>query len=70
MDPFAAGVTETGDREQVMVTLTGEILQVNATAALKLFSEFTVTVDVVEFPAAVVAAAGLMLKLKLFIVKL
>jgi hypothetical protein len=49
---------------QVTVALTGEIPQVNPTAELKLLSEVTVIVAVVEFPIVVVAEAGEALMLK------
>jgi hypothetical protein len=55
---LAAGVTEAGAKEQVIVAETGAIVQVNATAELKLLTEVTVMVDVVLFPAVVVADAG------------
>ena len=55
---MAAGVTDAGEREQVTVAFTGEIAQVKATAALKLFTEVTVIVELVELPIVVVAAAG------------
>jgi hypothetical protein len=56
--PFAAGVTDAGANEQVIVTETGAIAQVNATAALKLLTDVTVIVEPVLFPAVVVAKAG------------
>ena len=56
--PFAAGVTDAGAREQVTVAFTGVIEQVKATAALKLFTEVTVIVELVEFPIVVVTDAG------------
>jgi hypothetical protein len=62
--PLAAGVTDAGARPQVTVAFTGTIAQVNPTAELKLLSDVTVIVDVVEFPAAVVAEAGEALRLK------
>ena len=65
---MAAGVTDAGDREQVTVAFTGVIAQVKATAELKLFNDVTVIVEVVEFPAAVVAEAGEADKLKSFTV--
>jgi hypothetical protein len=61
---LAAGVTDAGAKEQVTVEFTGAIVQVNATAELKLFNEVTVMVEVVLFPAAVVADTGDALKLK------
>jgi hypothetical protein len=67
--PFPAGVTDAGEREQVTVAFTGEIAQASATARLKLLSDVTVIVEVVEFPAAVVAEAGEADKLKSFTVK-
>jgi hypothetical protein len=56
--PFAAGVTETGFKLQVIVAETGAIPQVTPTAELKLFTEVTVMVAVVVFPAVVVADTG------------
>jgi hypothetical protein len=64
--PFPAGVTERGARPHVTVGFTGVIAQVNATAELKLLSEVTVIVELVEFPAAVVAETGDAVKLKSF----
>jgi len=66
--PLAAGVTDAGEREQVTVALAGEIEQANTTAKLKLLSDVTVIVEVVELPAAVVAETGEALKLKSFTV--
>jgi hypothetical protein len=66
--PFAAGVTDAGDKLQVTVEFTGAMPQVNATAKLKLFKDATVIVEVVELPAAVVAETGEALKLKSFTV--
>jgi hypothetical protein len=65
---LAAGVTEAGAKEQVTVAFTGAIAQVKATAELKLLSEVTVMVEVVLFPAAVVADTGDAVKLKSFTV--
>ena len=65
---MAAGVTDAGEREQVTVAFTGEIEQVSATARLKLLTDVTVIVEVVELPAAVVAEAGDVLRLKSFTV--
>jgi hypothetical protein len=62
--PLAAGVTDRGDKLQDIVALIGEIAQVNPTAELKLFTEVTVMVELVEFPAVVVAAEGVALKAK------
>jgi hypothetical protein len=58
--PLAAGVTETGTRPQVTVAFTGAIAQVNPTAELKLFTDVTVMVDVVEkaVPTGVDEEAG------------
>ena len=56
--PLAAGVTDAGAKEQVTVAVAGAIPQVKATAALKLFTDVTVIVDVVVFPTVVVADAG------------
>jgi hypothetical protein len=64
--PFAAGVTDAGAKLQVTVAFTGAIAQLNPTAELKLFNDVTVIVEVVEFPAAVVADTGVALKLKSF----
>jgi hypothetical protein len=64
--PLAAGVTEIKLNPQVTVEFTGAIAQVNATAELKLFNEVTVIVDVVEFPATVVADTGAAVTLKSF----
>ena len=66
--PFAAGVTDAGEREQVTVALTGEIAQVNATAELKLLNDVTVIVEVPPFPTIAVAEIGDALKLKSFTV--
>ena len=65
---MAAGVTDAGAKLQVTVEFTGAIVQVNATAELKLLREVTVIVEVVLFPAAVVAEAGEAVKLKLLTV--
>jgi hypothetical protein len=67
--PFAAGVTDAGEREQVTVALAGEIKQVNPTVALKPPRDVTVIVEVVELPAAVVAVTGEADKLKSLTVK-
>jgi hypothetical protein len=56
--PFAAGVTEAGEKLQFTVALTGVIAQVKPTAELKLLTDVTVIVEAVEFPAVVVAEAG------------
>jgi hypothetical protein len=56
--PFAAGVTETGANVQLIVADTGAIAQVNPTAELNPFTDVTVIVDAVVFPAVVIAAAG------------
>jgi hypothetical protein len=66
--PLAAGVTDAGVSAQVTVAFTGAIAQLNPTAELNPLIEVTVAVDVVEFPAAVFAETGLMLKLKSFTV--
>ena len=63
-DPFAAGVTEVKLNPQVTVALTGETAQVSVTAALKLLSDVTVMVELVEFPTVVVAEAGFAVMLK------
>ena len=68
-DPFAAGVTEVKLNPQVTVELTGELAQVSVTAELKLFTEVTVIVELVEFPIVVVAETGDAVTLKLFTVK-
>jgi hypothetical protein len=62
--PFAAGVTDAGESEQVTAAFTGAIVQVSATAELKLFSDVTVRVEVVEFPTFVVAETGVAVRLK------
>ena len=64
MVPFASGVTEAGDMLQPTVAFTGAIVQLKAIAALKPFSEVTVTLDMPPFPAITVAAAGDAFKLK------
>jgi hypothetical protein len=64
--PLATGVTEAGARPQVTVALTGAIEQVNATAELNPLKDVTVTVEVVELPATVVAEIGEAAKMKLF----
>ena len=64
--PFTAGVNEEAVRLQVTVGVTGEIAQLNPTAELNPFREVTVTVEVVEFPADVVAEEGDTAKLKAF----
>lgn len=56
--PFAAGVTDAGEKLQVRVALTGVMAQVKPTAELKLLTDVTVIVEAVEFPAVVVAEAG------------
>ena len=56
--PLAAGVTEAGAKPQFTVALAGEMEQVKATAELKLLTEVTVIVELVLFPAVVVATAG------------
>jgi hypothetical protein len=53
---LAAGVTEAGANEQVMVT-SGEA-QVNATGKLKPFKEVTITAEVVEYPTLMIFEAG------------
>jgi hypothetical protein len=62
--PFAAGVTDAGVSVQVTEAFTGAIAQVNPTAALKLFTDVTVMVELVEFPTVVVTATGVALRLK------
>ena len=62
--PLAAGVTDIGAKLQDTVALTGAIAQLNPTAALKLFTDVTVIVELVLFPALVVAETGAELKLK------
>ena len=49
--PFAAGVTDAGDKLQVMVTFEGAIVQVSPTDKLKPLREVTVILEVVELPA-------------------
>lgn len=67
--PFAAGVTETGERLQVTVTLIGATEQVKPTAVLNPLNEVTVILDVAPFPAIAVAAVGSAERLKSFTVK-
>ena len=67
--PLATGVTKAGATLQVTVAFTGAIAQVKDTAVLKPLKEVTVIVDVVEFPATVVAEIGAALKLKSFKIK-
>ena len=67
--PLATGVTEIGAMPQVTVGVTGETAQVNPTKELNPFKEATVIVEVVEFPAVVVAKAGDALRLKSLTVK-
>jgi hypothetical protein len=55
---LAAGVTDAGANEQVIVTVAGAIPQLNPTAALNPFTDVTVIVEPVLFPAVVVAKAG------------
>lgn len=55
---MAAGVTDPGANPQVTVAFTGVIVQVKLTAALKLLADVTVIVEIVEFPAVVVAEIG------------
>jgi hypothetical protein len=62
--PFAAGVTEIKLNPQVTVADTGATPQVNPTAELNPLREVTVIVEVVEFPAAVVAEVGAAARLK------
>jgi hypothetical protein len=62
--PFAAGVTDVKLNPQVTEAFTGTVAQVNPTAELKLFNENMVMVEVVLFPAIVVADTGVALKLK------
>lgn len=66
--PLAAGVTDTGAKEQVTAGLTGFTEQLNTTAELNPLKEVTVIVEVVEFPAEVAAEAGEADKLKSFTV--
>ena len=67
--PLAAGVTDVGTTLQVTVAFTGAIAQVNATAELKLLSDVTVMVEVLEFPATVVADVGEAVRLKSYTVR-
>jgi hypothetical protein len=62
--PFAAGVTDAGAKLHVTAALEGEMAHVNATAELKLFTDVTVIVAVVELPTFVVADTGVALRLK------
>jgi hypothetical protein len=64
--PFAAGVTEAGERVPVTVAFTGETAKVSATARLNPFSDVTVIVDMPLFPTIAVAEAGDADKLKSF----
>ena len=57
--PFAAGVTDAGANEQVIVAVDGAIPQVRLAAELNPLREVTVIVEVVLLPATVVAEAGL-----------
>jgi hypothetical protein len=66
--PLAAGVTEAGAKPQVTVAFAGVVVQVNPTIELNPLKEVTVIVDVVLFPAGVVAETGEALKLKSFTV--
>ena len=63
---MAAGVTEIKLNPQVTVAVNGAIAQVNATEELNPFKEATVIVEVVEFPAVVVADVGNAVKAKSF----
>jgi hypothetical protein len=67
--PFAAGVSDEAVSPQVTVGFTGVMAQVNPTAKLNPPNDVTVIVEVVVFPAAVVAEAGEADKLKSFNVK-
>ena len=58
------GVTEAGARLQVTAAAAGEIPHVKATAALKLFTEVTVIVEVLVLPTVVVTEAGLAVRVK------
>jgi hypothetical protein len=62
--PLAAGVTEIKLNPQATVAFTGAIAQVNATEELNPFRDATVIVEVVEFPATVVADVGEAVRLK------
>lgn len=62
--PLATGVTDTKLNPQVTVALTGATAQDKLTAELKLLRDVTVIVEVVIFPATVVADTGRALKLK------
>lgn len=66
--PLATGVTEVKLKPQETVAFTGAMAQLNPTAALKPPSEVTVMVELVEFPARVVAATGDEAKVKLLTV--
>ena len=67
---MAGGVTEVKLKPQVTVEFTGATEQLSATAELKPFKEFTVIVEVVEFPAVVIPEAGVALNEKSLTVKL
>ena len=67
--PLAAGVTEAGEREPVIVALLGETAKVSATARLNPFRVVTVIVEVPLFPIVAVVEVGEALRLKSFKVK-
>jgi hypothetical protein len=67
--PFAAGVTDAGESVQVTAVVAGDTEQVSPTAELKPLTEVTLIVEVVEFPADVVAEAGDAESVKSFTVK-
>ena len=62
--PLAAGVTDAGDRVQVMAGVAGTTEQANDTAELNPLSEVTVTVEVAVLPAVTMLEAGVVLKEK------
>lgn len=61
---LAGGVTDVGFKMHPAVGSTGETEQVRPTAELKLLTELTVMVDVVDPPKSTVPDAGLALKPK------
>ena len=62
--PFAAGVTDAGDKVQVIVGVAGTTEQANATDELKSLNDDTVTVEVAVPPAVTTPEAGVALNEK------
>ena len=62
--PLATGVTDAGEKLQATVAVAGEMPQLKVTTELKLFSEVTLIVDVVESPAITIPETGEAPKLK------